>query len=48
MFYLLLMSRPARGAWIEIKAVTTSAGAERSRPARGAWIEIFQCFRPRY
>ena len=35
------MSRPARGAWIEM-LLSASVGtvSERSRPARGAWIEM--------
>ena len=33
-------SRPARGAWIEIRRATTNACRDGSRPARGAWIEI--------
>ena len=36
-----IVSRPARGAWIEITAAgVTVAVALVSRPARGAWIEI--------
>ena len=34
------MSRPARGAWIEILRGSDGAGTARSRPARGAWIEM--------
>ena len=35
------MSRPARGAWIEIPRPCSNPWATtRSRPARGAWIEI--------
>ena len=35
------MSRPARGAWVEIKLYgEQSLRAETSRPARGAWVEI--------
>ena len=35
------MSRPARGAWIEMAASPRSCrGRSPSRPARGAWIEI--------
>ena len=35
------MSRPARGAWIEMQRVRDApAGAAVSRPARGAWIEM--------
>ena len=38
-------SRPARGAWVEIKAARASQQRRRSRPARGAWVEMltFQC-----
>ena len=35
------MSHPARGAWIEIMAVSVVMGCGGSHPARGAWIEIF-------
>ena len=35
------LSRPARGAWIEILRRELVAGIDAaSRPARGAWIEI--------
>ena len=34
------VSRPARGAWIEIIRHCEADLHERSRPARGAWIEI--------
>ena len=35
------MSRPARGAWIEIpRSNRARTMCARSRPARGAWIEI--------
>ena len=34
------MSRPARGAWIEILAGAQIAESYKSRPARGAWIEM--------
>ena len=37
---VLLLSRPARGAWIEIPPPCPSLPPGRSRPARGAWIEI--------
>ena len=38
---ILLLSRPARGAWIEITSLMAASSAtSRSRPARGAWIEI--------
>ena len=33
-------SRPARGAWIEIKEILAYGIKDLSRPARGAWIEI--------
>ena len=34
-------SRPARGAWVEIKIfVITVQIFKMSRPARGAWVEI--------
>ena len=33
-------SRPARGAWIEIKGLKLLSHGVQSRPARGAWIEI--------
>ena len=37
----LLLSRPARGAWVEIRAYYTLILAYcQSRPARGAWVEI--------
>ena len=37
----MLWSRPARGAWVEIKYdALICDGAVRSRPARGAWVEI--------
>ena len=34
------MSRPVRGAWIEIPAAPRAAEDHVSRPVRGAWIEI--------
>ena len=34
------VSRPARGAWIEIETFPPSGDCRQSRPARGAWIEI--------
>ena len=38
---LLLVSRPARGAWVEILTrASTRKGAKKSRPARGAWVEM--------
>ena len=37
----LLLSRPARGAWVEInKGLIYSNMGIGSRPARGAWVEI--------
>ena len=37
----LLLSRPARGAWVEMWAYYTNAHVPASRPARGAWVEIY-------
>ena len=37
---LCLMSRPARGAWVEISMRIRESGIKASRPARGAWVEI--------
>ena len=34
------VSRPARGAWIEILQGYVKPKAWKSRPARGAWIEM--------
>ena len=34
------MSRPVRGAWIEIYQPSISVSVIMSRPVRGAWIEI--------
>ena len=40
------LSRPARGAWIEIMSSRRGTPRYRpSRPARGAWIEIFILWR---
>ena len=36
----MIPSRPARGAWIEIKYGADMSYKQLSRPARGAWIEI--------
>ena len=37
----LLLSRPSRGAWIEIiKDVQEFVKSRESRPSRGAWIEM--------
>ena len=37
------LSRPARGAWVEICRVISPCGAlPSSRPARGAWVEIYR------
>ena len=37
----LLLSRPARGAWVEISSdISTKRECLWSRPARGAWVEI--------
>ena len=37
---MLLVSLPARGAWIEIAEYGEDVGEIMSLPARGAWIEI--------
>ena len=34
------MSRPARGAWVEIHSVGPATNLMSSRPARGAWVEM--------
>ena len=34
------LSRPTRGAWIEIPTLIFALSSARSRPTRGAWIEI--------
>ncbi len=40
------MSRPVRGAWIEIYQPSISVSVIMSRPVRGAWIEItWRCWR---
>ena len=39
-FCLVLVSPPARGAWIEMGFSPSSERHWRSPPARGAWIEI--------
>ena len=36
----LLLSRPARGAWVEISLQPYWLVLPSSRPARGAWVEI--------
>ena len=36
----LLLSRPARGAWVEIQKMSSRYLVVSSRPARGAWVEI--------
>ena len=36
------MSRPARGAWVEIKKKSSTRKTIKSRPARGAWVEILR------
>ena len=39
-----LLSRPARGGWIEIGNIIQTTVKGTSRPARGGWIEIsFYC-----
>ena len=37
----MVVSHPARGAWIEISARRGIKKTLLSHPARGAWIEIF-------
>ena len=37
----LLLSLPARGAWVEIEQAMTYVKPKESLPARGAWVEIF-------
>ena len=39
---VLLRSRPARGAWIEISNFLRMRSPSTSRPARGAWIEMLK------
>ena len=39
----LLLSRPSRGAWIEMVWYTERGIFYWSRPSRGAWIEIKYC-----
>ena len=34
------VSRPARGAWVEMLSEAAAAKKSKSRPARGAWVEI--------
>ncbi|CAH0537216.1 hypothetical protein [Oscillospiraceae bacterium] len=36
----ILLSHPARGAWIEIHVFRCKFTAWQSHPARGAWIEM--------
>ena len=40
-----IRSRPARGAWIEIKITIVDVVKKLSRPARGAWIEMLMAWR---
>ena len=42
----LLLSRPARGAWVEMYQHTEHNSAEESRPARGAWVEMMKNVSP--
>ena len=35
------LSRPARGAWVEIRMTSAYRWSALSRPARGAWVEMF-------
>ena len=39
---LSIISRPRKGAWIEMYNVTPEYITEWSRPRKGAWIEIVQ------
>ncbi len=41
-FWLLLLSPPMRGAWIEIGMVNNVDEGNMSPPMRGAWIEILR------
>ena len=34
------VSRPARGAWVEMLLLLLGLKTRLSRPARGAWVEI--------
>ena len=36
----IVVSRPVRGAWIEMNAYAPHGSWKPSRPVRGAWIEI--------
>ena len=36
----MTLSRPARGAWVEIATAASRVQLWQSRPARGAWVEI--------
>ena len=40
----LLLSRPARGAWVEIYIIRYEMELKLSRPARGAWVEMLVGF----
>ena len=42
------LSRPARGAWIEIYSAQSTSQVLTSRPARGAWIEMSNANYVRY
>ena len=37
---MVTLSRPARGAWVEILTDWLKNPSIESRPARGAWVEI--------
>ena len=39
--YVMELSHPARGAWIEIGHAIVKAVVRVSHPARGAWIEMW-------
>ena len=42
----LLLSRPARGAWVEIYIIRYEMELKLSRPARGAWVEMIKNVSP--
>ena len=42
----LLLSRPARGAWVDIDNIENGQTTIQSRPARGAWVEMMKNVSP--
>ena len=38
--FQVILSLPARGAWVEISKYVSNLPKNRSLPARGAWVEI--------